>query len=63
MVRNQFYYLENKEVLRVYFNRTFTHQKNKKIYFFTKTIDRMQISRMKELVFKDKYNYFRFNTS
>ena len=61
--RSQFFVSENKEVLRVYFNRTFTHQKNKKIYFFTKTIDRMQISRMNELVFKDKYNYFRFNTS
>ena len=59
--RSQFI-LENKEVLRVYFNRAIIHQDKFKIYFFTKTSDRMQISRMNELVFKSS-NYFRFNTS
>ena len=61
--RNQFYSLENREVLRIYFNRTIIHQDKFKIYFFTKTSDRMQISRINELVFKDKYHYFKFTTS
>ena len=60
--RSQFI-LENKEVLRVYFNRKIIHQDKFKIYFFTKTSNRMQISRMNELVFRDESNKFRFTTS
>ena len=62
--RNQFYFFKNKEVLRIYFNRTIIHQQKLKVYFFTKTSDGMQISRMNELVFREKSSsYFRFTTS
>ena len=62
--RSQFFVLENKEVLRVYLNKTIIYQEKFKIYFFTKTSGRTQISKMNELVLRDKNNkYLRFTTS
>ena len=49
--RDQFNLLENKEVLKIYFNRTFIHQEDLNIYFFTKISNTMKFSRITNLVF------------
>ena len=54
---DQFNLLENKDVLNIYFNRTFTHQEDLNIYFFTKISNTMQLSRLTNLVFFHLKNY------
>ena len=49
--RDQFNLLDNKDVLKIRFNRTFTHQEDLNIYFFTKISNTMQFSRITNLVF------------
>ena len=49
--RDQFNLLENKDVLKIYFNKTFTLQKDLNIYFFTKIRNTMQFSRITNLEF------------
>ena len=59
--RDQLNLLRIKDVLKIHFNRTFTHQENLNIYFFTKISNTMQFSRITNLVFfksdsrKDKF--------
>ena len=43
--------LQIKDVLEIYFNRTFIRQENLNIYFFTKINNTMQFSRLTNLVF------------
>ena len=49
--RDQLNLLQIKDVLKIYFNRTFTFQEGLNIYFFTKISNTMQFSRLTNLVF------------
>ena len=62
--RSQFDLSEDRDVLKVYFNKSYRNKKNLNVYFFTKISNRMQISRMNELVLKFENRYYlRFTTS
>ena len=56
--RDQLNLLQIKDVLKIYFNRTFIHQEDLNIYFFTKINNTMQFSRITNLVFFEKYRRF-----
>ena len=49
--RDQPNLLQIKDVLKIYFNKTFIHQEDLNIYFFTKISNTMQFSRTTNLVF------------
>ena len=49
--RDQFNLLENKDVLKINFNKIFTHRKDFYIYFLTKISNTMQFSQLMKLVF------------
>ena len=53
--RDQFYLLENKEVLKVNFEKVF---KRRTIHFFTKVENKMQLSKIEKLIYKyNNYGY------
>ena len=56
--KDQLNLLENKDVLKIYFNRTFTLQEDLNIYFFTKINNTMLFSRLTSLVFYEKYSKY-----
>ena len=61
--RAQFNLLENKNVVKINFNRTFTHKKGLNIYFFTKISNTIQFSQLTNLVLfflSDHYNHYRY---
>ena len=56
--RDQLNLLQIKDVLKINFNRTFIHQKDLNIYFFTKISNTMQFSRITNLIFSEKHRKF-----
>ena len=53
--RDQFNILQNRDVLKIYFNRTFINREDLNTYFFTKISNTMQFSRITNLVFFSRY--------